>query len=234
MFERTFVENGAVSRRPFTMAVSLLIQCLFVGLGAVIPLLYTSALPLRGWVSQSLAEPPPALGGLPREPQSARQPKGRAPRRFETESLPRSTTIPEKAALITEESDLLPAADVSQNNLGAGVPGGVLGSAGLGGNGFAELLARPPAPRTRSGAKWKSPASRWKSEAKCRPRNYFVASRPFIPRLHGRLASAAWSVSGPSSARTDLSAGWRCSAVIHCWWEARWKRSSAGFTGLRC
>ena len=140
MFERTFVENGAVSRRPFTMAVSLLSQCLLVCLGALIPLLYTNALPLRGWVSQS-------LGGLPREPQSARQPKGRAPRRFETESLPRSTTIPEKAALITEESDLLPAADVSQNNLGAGVPGGVLGSAGLGGNGFAELLARPPAPQ---------------------------------------------------------------------------------------
>ena len=146
MFERTFVQNGAVSRRPFTMAVSLLSQCLFVGLGAVIPLLYTSALPLRGWVSQSLAEPPPTLGGLPREPQSTRQPKGRAPRRFETESLPRSTTIPEKAALVTEASDILPAADVSQNNLGAGVPGGVLGSAGLGGNGFAELLARPPAP----------------------------------------------------------------------------------------
>ncbi len=146
MFERTFVENGGVSRRPFTMAVSLLSQCLFVGLGAVIPLLYTSALPLRGWVSQSLAEPPPALGGV-QEPQSARQPKGRAPRRFETESLPRPTTIPEKAALITEESDLLPAADVSQNNLGARVPGGVLGSAGLGGNGFAELLARPPAPQ---------------------------------------------------------------------------------------
>ena len=116
-------------------------------LGALIPLLYTNALPLRGWVSQSLAEPPPALGGLPREPQSARQPKGCAPRRFETESLPRPTTIPEKAALITEESDLLPAADVSQNNLGAGVPGGVLGSAGLGGNGFAELLARPPVPQ---------------------------------------------------------------------------------------
>ena len=48
MFERTFVENGEVSRRAWAIAVSLLTQCLFVCLGALIPLLYTNALPTPG------------------------------------------------------------------------------------------------------------------------------------------------------------------------------------------
>ena len=143
MFERTFVEDGEVSRRPWAIAVSLLTQSLFVCLGVLIPLLYTNALPLRGWVSQSLAEPPPALGGSPQEPERARQPKGRAPERFNTESLRPPTKIPERVSLITEESELLPFMQVSRSDAGVGVPGGVLDSAGLGGAGITGLLAGP-------------------------------------------------------------------------------------------
>ena len=143
MFERTFVENGEVSRRPWAIAVSLLTQCLFVCLGALIPLLYTNALPLRGWVSRSLAEPPSGLGGSPQELEPARQPKGRVPERFNTESLRPPTKIPERALLITEESDLLPFVRVPRSAPAMGVPGGVLDSFGLGGEGITGLLARP-------------------------------------------------------------------------------------------
>ena len=144
MFERTFVENGEVSRRPWAIAVSLLTQCLFVCLGALIPLLYTNTLPLRGWVSQSLAEPPPALGGSLQEPERARQPKGRAPERFKSVFPP--TKIPERVSLITEESELLPFVQVPRSAPGMGVPGGVLDSTGLGAEGITGLLAGPQMP----------------------------------------------------------------------------------------
>ena len=143
MFERTYVEDGDVSRRPWAIAVSLLTQSLFVCLGALIPLLYTNALPLRGWVSRSLAEPPPELGGSPQELEPARQPKGRVLDRFDTDRLLSPTKIPERVSLITEESELPPFMEVSRSDPGVGLPVGVLDSVGLGGEGIAGLLARP-------------------------------------------------------------------------------------------
>ena len=38
-------------------------------------------------------------------------------------------------------------------------------------------------PMTRSGAKWKSPANRWKSEAKCRPAKLLRRVTPVYPSL---------------------------------------------------
>ena len=145
MFDRTFVENGDVSRRPWAIAVSLLTQCLFVCLGALIPLLYTNALPLRGWVSRSLAEPPPALGrSLELEP--AQRPKARVPDRFDSDQLLSPTKLPERVSLITEGSKLLPLVQVPRSAPTVGVPGGVLDSVGMGGEGIAALLARPQMP----------------------------------------------------------------------------------------
>ena len=142
MFDRTFVENGDVSRRPWAIAVSLLTQCLFVCLGTLIPLLYTNALPLRGWVSRSLAEPPPAHGASP-ELEPVQRPKGRLPERFNTKSFRTPTKIPDRVALITSESELPPLVQVPRSARAVGVPGGVLDSVGMGGAGITGLLARP-------------------------------------------------------------------------------------------
>ncbi len=141
MFDRTFVENGDMSRRPWAIAVSLLTQSLFVCLGTLLPLVYTNALPLRGWESRSLAEPPPALGASP-ELDPAQRPKGRVPERFDTKSLRTPTRIPERVSLITEESELLPFMQMPRSAPAVGVPGGVLDSVGMGGEGIAGLLAR--------------------------------------------------------------------------------------------
>jgi hypothetical protein len=67
MFEQTFVQSQARIRRPWTVAVSLSVQCLVVTLIVVIPLLHPEALRIpnpppphliRTWINSTSAAAP--------------------------------------------------------------------------------------------------------------------------------------------------------------------------------
>ena len=108
MFENTFVGIQDESRRPWTLAVSFLAQCLLMSLGVLIPLIYTQTLPAGQWVSRLLAPPPLAA---PRDlaPIVAAPPQRTAPSRVHESVLRQPTRIPPDVALIDDLAHAAPA-----------------------------------------------------------------------------------------------------------------------------
>src|ERR1700738_4740060 len=62
MFEQTFVDDSAKTRKPWTIFVSFLMQALAIGVLILIPLIYTEQLKPAQLTGFLVAPPPPPTG----------------------------------------------------------------------------------------------------------------------------------------------------------------------------
>lgn len=137
MFEQSLV-NGARTKTKWGVLVSFTAQSVLIAIAALVPLIYTSPLPARQWMSAMIAPPP--SGPQPRVSQPDQvQPAVRP--RMEQAVLTAPATIPRKVAILNDDEMPAPAAPISSaaDGVQGGLPGG--GSTGV----IAELLsaARP-------------------------------------------------------------------------------------------
>jgi periplasmic protein TonB len=133
MFEAISVSQR--TRKPWTVAVSMLGQIAMIGLAVLVPLVSTEGLPHPlGWVS--VPEPPRAPSHHPAP--APMKPAHVVPRQMSAGSLMAPRTIPEKPIMIKDPDFVLTAGDV-------GVPGGIGDSNGPG-NSVIDSLVRSAAP----------------------------------------------------------------------------------------
>jgi len=153
MFEDMVVSgaNSIKTNKPWTVAVSMLFQVLFLGILILIPLIYTEALPKAMLATMIVAPPPPPP---PPPPPAAAVIVKVKPQvhLMDAGKLLQPKTIPKDIKIIKEE-----APDMSAGMAG-GVPGGVAGgSMGgviggvIGGMGGAPPPPKPTASRIRQG-----------------------------------------------------------------------------------
>ena len=142
MFEQTFVEGTAKTRKPWTVLLSFLFQSMLIGLLVLIPLIYTDSLPKSQLTSFLVAPPPPPPPPPP--PAAAPPPKvvKVIPRQFDAGRLMAPKKIPKEIAMIREEDMPPPSTGVVG---GVGVPGGSAGGV-IGGIIGAVPSAAPPPP----------------------------------------------------------------------------------------
>jgi protein TonB len=120
------VESGVAKQRtkkPWTVAVSLIVECLLVAILVLIPLIYTQVLPATVWATTMTAPPPPPPPPPP--PQAAEQvtvTRRSVVRLLRNGELTAPAAIPRQVAMIRE--DALPP-DVGSMGVEGGVPGGV-------------------------------------------------------------------------------------------------------------
>jgi len=147
MFEQSLLELGAgETRKPWTVFVSALFQCLIIGVMILIPLIYTEALPKQQLLTFLVAPPPPP----PPPPPPAAVPikvVKIAPREFDEGRLIAPKEIPREIAMIKEED--LPPPTAAVSGVVGGVPGGVPGGTPggvIGGIISSTPVAPPPPP----------------------------------------------------------------------------------------
>jgi protein TonB len=145
MFNDTFLDDRAESRRPWTIAVSLLAQSLAVALAILASLFTATDLPARQWVAHLLAPPPVPPAALPAERPQTAAPRGLTPR-FDESALVTPAAIPDEIAVIVDSPVEAPFSGPGVSGVVA-VPGTVPG----GNNVLAQLRAiqeAPPPPAT--------------------------------------------------------------------------------------
>jgi|SRR5947209_6558601 len=145
MFEQTFVDGNAKTRKPWTVMVSFLGQLALIGVAVLIPLIYTDALPRATLTSLITAPPPPPP---PPPPPQAAPPKvvqKVIPRQFDANKLMAPKQIPKEIANIKEE-DLPPPSSGVVGGVPGGVPGGTPGGVIGGIIGSVPSAAPPPPP----------------------------------------------------------------------------------------
>ncbi len=146
MFEQSLLELGAPqTRKPWTVFVSFLLQCLIIGVLILIPLIYTEALPKQQLMTFLVAPPPPP----PPPPPPAAIPVAPKPvvRQFDSGKLLAPKEIPKQIAMIKEEE--LPPPSAAVGGVVGGVPGGVPGGSPggvIGGIISSTPVAAPPPP----------------------------------------------------------------------------------------
>jgi protein TonB len=95
MFEFAFVEAHGRTSRPYTFVISLAGQCGLIGLGVLLPLMFTEALPQIRWVDLRLPSLPstdrPVISQTSMTTRRAR-PSARTAKLFEPATYPPSTT----------------------------------------------------------------------------------------------------------------------------------------------
>ncbi len=128
MFEQAFVECQAGTKRPWTVAVSLAGQVLFVGMMMLVPLLQTGVIVPARLAGILLTQPP---GPPPRmvETQHAavvNRSKSTAPRIFTT-ALRQPSRIPDRILI----DDGAPQPVFVAESSGPGVPGGIVSDGGV-------------------------------------------------------------------------------------------------------
>jgi protein TonB len=151
MFEQTFVEGGR-TKTPFAVFLSMLFQCLLVGVAILIPLIYTDTLPSTQLTSFLTAPPPPP----PPPPPPAAAPVKAVrviPRQFDAGRLMAPKSIPKEIAMIKEEEMPPPSAGGGvvggiAGGMPGGMPGGVIG--GIISN--IPVAAPPPPPPVKAAA----------------------------------------------------------------------------------
>lgn len=145
MFEQTFVDGTAKTRKPWTVMLSFLGQLAFIGVLVLIPLIYTDSLPRATLTSLITAPPPPPP---PPPPPQAAPPKvvqKVIPRQFDANKLMAPKQIPKEIANIKEE-DLPPPTTGVVGGVPGGVPGGTPGGVIGGIIGSVPSAAPPPPP----------------------------------------------------------------------------------------
>jgi periplasmic protein TonB len=145
MFEQTFVNAESKTRKPWTVFLSFVVQCLFIGILVLIPLIYTDSLPRAQLTSFLTAPPPPPPPPPPPTPAAAPKVVQKViPRQFDANKLMAPKVIPKEIANIREE-DLPPPSGGVVGGVPGGVPGGTAGGV-LGGIIGAVPSAAPPPP----------------------------------------------------------------------------------------
>ena len=143
MFEQTFVDGAAKTRKPWTIVLSFLIQTGLVGLLVLIPLIYTDTLKPAQLTGFLVAPPPPP----PPPPPPAATPPPKVvkiiPKQFDAGRLMAPKTIPKEIAMIKEDDTPPPSGVVG--GVAGGVPGGAAGGV-IGGIIGAVPTAAPPPP----------------------------------------------------------------------------------------
>lgn len=147
MFEQSLLTAGKTAK-PWTVAVSFVLQTFVLALLILIPLIYTDTLPRNTLTSFLVAPPPPPP---PPPPPAAAPVKVQRviPRQFDAGRLMAPKAVPKQIAMIKEEE--LPPPTAGAVGVVGGVPGGVPGGAGggvIGGIiGAAPVAAPPPPPK---------------------------------------------------------------------------------------
>jgi periplasmic protein TonB len=138
MFDQLVVSSakGNTTNKPWTVALSAIVQFVILGILILIPLIYTEALP-KGMLSTFLVAPAPPP---PPPPPAAAVKVIQRPKIIQPERMVAPTVIPKKVVI---EKDAAP--DVN----GAGVEGGVGAIGGAGGvlGGIIGGNAPPPPPK---------------------------------------------------------------------------------------
>jgi periplasmic protein TonB len=126
LFADVLLESGTPeqARRKFATGISLVLQCLTIGLLVIVPLLYTEELPKQQLLTFLIAPPPPP----PPPPPAA--PAAKVVRTVQSEilgggGLRAPSRIPGKVQMIREEE--APPPDFSSGGVVGGVPGGIPG-----------------------------------------------------------------------------------------------------------
>jgi periplasmic protein TonB len=150
MFEEMVVSSpkSKKTNKPWTMAISMLLQVLFLAILILIPLIYTEALPKTLMSSILLAPPPPPPPPPPAAPVQIVKIKPVA-HLMDAGKLIAPKVIPKDIKMIKEEEQ---PPDMGMSGVAGGVPGGVAGgSMGgvLGGviGGAGTTAAPPPPPK---------------------------------------------------------------------------------------
>jgi len=137
MFDQLVVSSahGSKTNKPWTVAMSAIVQAVIVGILILIPLIYTEALP-KGFMNTFLVAPaPPPPPPPPAAPvKTIVRPKIITPQRMVA-----PTVIPKKIEVVKDEAPDIGAAGV-EGGVGGGAVGGVLGGI-IGG------AAPPPPPK---------------------------------------------------------------------------------------
>jgi protein TonB len=131
MFDQLVVSSvqGSKTNKPWTVALSAIIQFVIIGILILIPLIYTEALP-TGMLSTFLVAPAPP----PPPPPPAAPVKIVKPRIIQPQRMVAPTVIPKKIEIIKEA-----APDVSIGQANVGVVGGTGPLGGVG-----PVIAPPP------------------------------------------------------------------------------------------
>jgi protein TonB len=125
MFEQSFLNGAARTRKPWTVAVSFLSQFALVGLGVLYPLIRTEALPRASLLGRVFA--PEAPRGRKPEPAPERPPLRQPPKPFRPGQLMQPSRIPDKVARIVDAPPALAAPGPET----PGIPGGLAGAGEL-------------------------------------------------------------------------------------------------------
>jgi protein TonB len=143
MFDQTFVNTHAPTRRPWTLAVSLTLQTGFVGLVILLPLLHPEILRMKAFETPLYLPMRPPAQPPPPELKTAQRASPATPRVFPGPPiLTVPARIPAHAAMVTDEVPSLPASSLATMGTASGgaylnIPGAV---------GLPERIAPPEAP----------------------------------------------------------------------------------------
>ena len=145
MFEEMVVSSPTSKKtnKPWTVMLSMIIQCAFLGILILIPLIYTEALP-KAMLSTMLVAPPPPPPPPP--PPVAQIVKVRPQvHLMQNNQLMQPRAIPKETKIIKEEAE----PDPSALGMTGGVPGGVAGGSmgGVLGGVIGGAGGGPPPPR---------------------------------------------------------------------------------------
>ncbi|MBI2818820.1 MAG: energy transducer TonB [Acidobacteria bacterium] len=140
MFEDSLLEYGdrMKTKKPMTVVLSFVLQCIIVAILVLIPLIYTEALPRRELMTFLMAPPPPP----PPPPPPAPAPKVVVRKIVQRpQEMVQPKAIPKQVAII-QEDPLPPPGPVG------GVVGGIDGGFAGGGAGgvLGGIIAAPPPP----------------------------------------------------------------------------------------
>jgi protein TonB len=126
MFEQSLLQGGKTNK-PWTIAVSFLIECVIIGILILIPLIYYDALPRTQLTSFLVAPPPPPPPPPPPAAAVPKAPPKVIPKMFDAGRLTAPKAIPKQIAIIKEEE--LPAVTGGGFGVVGGIAGGVPGGA---------------------------------------------------------------------------------------------------------
>jgi periplasmic protein TonB len=141
MFEQSLLPKGK-TRRPWTIAVAVLIEAAIVAVLVLLPLIYVQAIPMPDLVTALTLPPPPAP---PPPPPAAPKMARVTPRKFNPQGLVAPHEIPEQVAQVNEPPIAAPDVPAIGGVMG-GIPGGVPGGIVGGVIGSVPNIAPPPPP----------------------------------------------------------------------------------------
>ncbi|HET9803535.1 MAG TPA: TonB family protein [Candidatus Acidoferrum sp.] len=154
MFEEMVVSSPTSKKtnKPWTVALSMGIQCLLLGILVLIPLIYTEALPKAMLSTMLVAPPPPPPPPPPPAPTQVVHVKPQV-HLMQNNQLVQPRVIPKETKIIKEEAEAPDAIGMTggvPGGVAGGSMGGVLGGV-IGGAGGAPPPPKPTQTRIRQG-----------------------------------------------------------------------------------